>query len=689
MLALLPLSCFLFLWLALLRRGRERDARAAFLGAAVAWGSLVAGFTEGLSLWQGLTAPALLLCWSCATLAAAVLACGPGGQKGEPAPLRRRWPGPLELALGACVSVILGVTFVIALWAPPTTWDSMTYHLGRLIHWMQNRSVAFYPTHIPRQLYMPPWAEYALLHLHLLAGSDRLANLVQWFSMAGSVLGVSLIARQLGAGPLGQLFSSLLCATLPLGILQASSTQNDYVLAFWLVCLTHLLLRLRANPSWSCALAAGASLGLALLTKGTAYLFAAPLLACLLAAAFLPAGNVLRAGLRLVLLLLVALAFNLPHSSRNYRLCGSALGPGREGPPGQYEYSNQVYSASVLASNVLRNVALELRTPWPRLNYSLEKRVIKWHRRLGLGVNDPRTTWTGAAFGVASADPFDARDVLARHEDYAVNLPHLLLLALSGVVAAAVWFAASRRAILGGAAPCPGEGSAKPQAANSEVCRLRLSGATPERLAGPILGLSAALGLGFLLFCLLLRWQPWHTRLHLPLFVLCAPLLALGLGRSRVVVAAVAVLLMVWARPFLVANTSRSLTQEPSVVRTRRRDQYFRHRHDLRLPFLRAARFVKAHGCKEIGWVCDANDWEYAFWMLLGTRRGQRCRLEPVAVRNPSAALARPDPARFRPDVVVTVNQGAAPRWALDGWAYVRALNADMVTVYVRSAERR
>jgi hypothetical protein len=518
---------------------------------------------------------------------------------------------------------------------------------------------------------MPPWAEYALLHLHLLAGSDRLANLVQWFSMAGSVLGVSLIARQLGAGTRGQLFSSLLCATLPLGILQASSTQNDYVLAFWLVCLTHLLLRLRANPSWSCALAAGASLGLALLTKGTASLFAAPLVACLLAAWALAPPDMLPNGLRLALLLLIALAFNLPHSSRNYRLCGSALGPGREGPPGQYEYSNQVYSASVLTSNVLRNVALELRMPWPHLNYSLQKRVTKLHKRLGLGVNDPRTTWTGAAFEVAPADPFDARDVLARHEDYAVNLPHLLLLALSGVVAAAAWFATSRRA------------SAKPQAADSSLCRLRLSG------AAPILGLSAALGLGFLLFCLLLRWQPWHTRLHLPLFVLCAPLLALGLGRSRLVVVAVAVLLLVWARPFLVANTSRSLTLEPTIVRTRRRDLYFRHRHDLRLPFLRAARFIKARGCKEIGWVCEANDWEYAFWMLLGTRRGQRCRLEPVAVRNPSGALARPDSARFRPDVVVTVNQGAAPRWALDGWAYDRALNADMVTVYVRSAERR
>jgi len=83
-----------------------------------------------------------------------------------------------------------------------------------------------------RQLFNPPWAEFAMLHLALLGGDERWANGVQWFSMLGSLAGVSLIAKHLGAAARGQLFSALFCATIPMGILQAAGTQNDYVTAF-------------------------------------------------------------------------------------------------------------------------------------------------------------------------------------------------------------------------------------------------------------------------------------------------------------------------------------------------------------------------------------------------------------------------------------------------------------------------
>ena len=160
----------------------------------------------------------------------------------------------------------------------------MTYHLARVAHWAQQASVVFYPTHIIRQIHQPPWAEYAALHLFLLWGGDRLANFVQWGSMILSLVGVSVIARQLGAGTRGQLLAAFACATIPMGIMQAATTQNDYVVTLWLVCLTSALLALRTQLDLAPALVAGGSLGLALLTKATAYVLATPLVTLLLVA---------------------------------------------------------------------------------------------------------------------------------------------------------------------------------------------------------------------------------------------------------------------------------------------------------------------------------------------------------------------------------------------------------------------
>ena len=71
----------------------------------------------------------------------------------------------LDLAMAAWIAVVVALTGAIALFAVPITWDSMTYHLARVAHWAQDHTVAFYPTHVVRQLYPPPWAEYAMLHL--------------------------------------------------------------------------------------------------------------------------------------------------------------------------------------------------------------------------------------------------------------------------------------------------------------------------------------------------------------------------------------------------------------------------------------------------------------------------------------------------------------------------------------------
>ncbi len=218
---------------------------------------------------------------------------------------------------------IISVVGVIALIAPPDTFDSMTYHMARVSHWIQNGNVFFYPTSILRQLYMPPWAEFAIAHFQILSGTDRFANIVQWFAMAGSILGISLITAQLGASLKGQIFSAVFCSTIPMGILQGSSTQTDYVVTFWIVCLIYYILLYYSEPKISVMLWAGMSLGLAILTKGTAYFYAFPFIIwfCFLSIKFFR-WNFWKP---IALIVALVISINLGHYMRNYNLFGTPI----------------------------------------------------------------------------------------------------------------------------------------------------------------------------------------------------------------------------------------------------------------------------------------------------------------------------------------------------------------------------
>jgi len=151
----------------------------------------------------------------------------------------------------------------------------MAYHLPRVVYWAQQHSVASFPTAYLNQLQFPPFAEYLSLHLWLLTGGDHLANLPQWFGYAGSMIATSALAGELGATVRGQIITALLVATTPNAILQATGAKNDCVLSFWLLCV--ILFSRRALEPGQQPWIAACAVALALLTKGTAYLFILPI----------------------------------------------------------------------------------------------------------------------------------------------------------------------------------------------------------------------------------------------------------------------------------------------------------------------------------------------------------------------------------------------------------------------------
>src|SRR5262249_48389733 len=152
---------------------------------------------------------------------------------------------------------------------------------------------------------------------------------------------------------------------------------------------------------------------------------------------------------------------------------------------------------------------------------------------------------------------------LSRHEDSAGNLLHLALILVSMVLLAVRWRDAALR---------------RPMA------------------------YALALTAGFVLFCFLLRWQPWHSRLHLPLFVLWAPLIAVVLARAlpKPLVGGVAVALLLACLPWVLANETRPLVGNPNVFTMSRTDQYFATAPHLREPYKAATRELAAAGCSAV-----------------------------------------------------------------------------------------
>ena len=624
--AVLPPVCLVLLVLcfgqAARLSGRGYRWREALLAGAVVWGVLVVAFTEGLSLFGLLTWTWLVALWGLAAVVAlGVLMLGAGPPMVPPRGGGTTTPsGPpgrmVVLAICGVVAVVViaGVTAIVA---PPNTYDSMTYHLPRVMHWIQNQSVGHYPTHIPRQLHFPPGAEFILTHLYLLAGSDRLLNLVQWLGMVGSVVGVSLLAQRLGAAGTGQVVASVVAATLPMGMLQASSTQNDYVVTFWLVCLAYFTLAATRRPGWGVSAGVGAALGLAVLTKATAYLFATPLLVWLLVGY----GRSMRwRCYRHVLLIAgVVLALNLGHWLRNTDLYGTPL-VWQDGTTAS-SYTNEVIGVGTLLSNVIRNTSLHASVPVgsEQVRAQIGKQLAQWidraHALIGMDASDPRTTWgqvttpDGQQFRV---EPFHM------HEDIAGNPLHLLLV-LYALVA---------------------------------VCA---SGALRR---GPVLVYAGVLVAGFLLFCLVLKWQPWHSRLHLPLFVLWAPAVSIALsqGWSRRIGQGAAAVLLVVALVLIGYNETRPLYGPRSIFFTERADQYFATR-SFGADYRAAIGYLNAQTRENIGLVLGENAWEYPFWALLDGEDGGSPRLEHVLVGNVSGRLAT---QHQRPAAIICVSCTAA-----------------------------
>lgn len=635
---------FLCLWslVVLIEQRRSGVAwRHGAVVATVATGVLTTIFIEGLSL-AGILGPlSLLACWVIACAGAVMFLVKTGGLTGlKKNPLQgfEEYPGGSLIGASGVILFLVGITAVVA---PPMTSDAMVYHMTKVFFWQQNGSVSLFPTANFQQL-LAPGAEYQILQWSLFLGSDVFSNIPQWTGMALSAICASLICQELRGGKMAQVITALFVLTIPEGILQASGAKNDYVMTGWILSAAYWTLRFRRQPESLVALLGGASIGLAVLTKGTAYPF---LPALGLAMAWVGAGavkggmakpqQILRHGL---LLAAVAVALNAPQMARNYTVFGNLWGRSELEAGSPCQLTNRRISAGVVWSNAIRNVALHTGTAFPSWNVAILKNAKSLIEMAGENVNDPATTWCGTSFDLPPA---------RRHEILAGNTFHLLSLVVLLPIAFLV-----------------------------PSVRRRF----PQGLA-----YAGLVILSLVVFCGLLQWQPWHTRFHVTYFAAFAPFVGLILAEaipSGAMVVATS-FWVIYAGPYVLLNESRPLLGTDSILGRERAYMIFNDRAYHTFPFRKAVEVIVQKNCSRIGLSNIVDGYDYP--MMTTLRQANPNVL--IKYMKPMAETIRfeSEGMKWQPCAVICIGCGGKPdTWAAYQKDWPETASFDHVVVFTK-----
>ena len=266
-------------------------------------------------------------------------------------------------------AIVLGCAFLTALFSGINNWDSLTYHLPRVFYWIQQHSVAFFPTDNIRQNVLAPFAEYAILHLWLLVGGDFYAPLVQFSAFVGCGLAASSLAERFG-GRRADEIACLLAWSIPMAVLQSSSTQNDLVAAFFSLSAVLFLIRGIDGDGVANLLWSGLAIGLGCLTKSTVLVWLFPTIGVLfLRSCLFQRGNLKHfARFFAIAAACVAVLYG-PFLLKTHECYGHPLGPREE----TARYANAEISVANTLRNVVRNTAIQFKAPFNALNRLEEK----------------------------------------------------------------------------------------------------------------------------------------------------------------------------------------------------------------------------------------------------------------------------------------------------------------------------
>jgi hypothetical protein len=368
---------------------------------------------------------------------------------------------------------IIGLLFLLLFYQgiiyPPNNWDSLTYHMSRIMYWLGNENLNHFPTHILRHLYQPPFAEYLIMNVNVLQGNDYFSNSIQLFFLFFTLISINEILKWLEIKRLIRIVAFLFCLSIPSVVLQATSSKNDIICAYFVITAILFLIKCYEKPKTINFVFLGLSIGLGMLTKGTFYIFIFPALLFFVLLFFLKILK--QKTYRKILLGIISVFFifiiNVGHFSRNYKVNQHIL---NIDDTEHKMYSNEDMNVKFFISNLLKNIGLHMGYPLTD-NYNVV--LDGFHEKYNTSIDNPKLNFLGLKY--TSPKKFET------HEDLVPNTFHFVLLL--------------------------------------SVCLFLLFNSVYKKNYKILLLLCNVL-LQIILFTIYLKWQPWHTRLHIPLFIL-------------------------------------------------------------------------------------------------------------------------------------------------------------------------
>lgn len=504
------------------------------------------------------------------------------------------------------------IVVILALITVPYNSDSISYHLTRIAHWAQNKSVAHYAVNDVRQLASPILAEFINVQVYILSGKrDVLLNLLQAVSYMVNLVLIFAIAEKIGCEKKFASIAAFVFASMPIAFGEALNTQVDLFATIWLLIFTYYFLDIveceviafKRKTLTSCMFM-GISISFGYLSKPTVNVSMALLLVGLLVRCIIKRNSINELLKIFFCVIPIVVLLLMPELLRNYDTF-SALTASETGAKQIIGTLRPNYVFINMIKNFVQN--------WSNVyiygsNKWITEKVMALAYHMRVDINDPSISEGGREY-IMNEPPAYGHDVAAN--------PFVLILSTLFFVRCVIYL---RK--------------------NKSIGHFYSIG---------------AFGI-FVIFCAIVRWESYVTRYMLPGLALLCPMIAYQIQnatkKSKIVSVKQGIVPIVY---FMCILELVSLTQYHRILwkeeAYERPSGYFVNSRGVQGEYLEVLNWICESQITSLGIKLDGLNLEYPFWAMLVDKD---IRIENVLIENSSA---KHKDVAFVPECVVVGKQ--------------------------------